>query len=208
MEHHVTYQAYQRTGDEVHCLKNFIRISYLHFLSCLPSHHIDTPTPCHPYCKSSTKYPPQNQLGVKFTPLQTEQKGFSMYRCPKHLYSVHQSLFKAICWWPTVTEHIKIIFSCGKISITYLVLSFLFSCRHNKQQSQKQAGCKVFSSKVSREDNNFHILFCVQHAPRPNREINSTIQNQVHQETHRDFTGDQTSCELFQSFKHIWRGNL
>lgn len=55
---------------------------------------------------------------------------------------------------------------------------------------------------VAREDNSFHTLFSVQQAPRPNREINLTIQNQAYQETHYNFTVE-TSCELFQSFKHI-----
>lgn len=50
---------------------------------------------------------------------------------------------------------------------------------------------------VAREDNNIPTLFRTQQAPRPNREIDPTLQNQVYQETHYNFTVDQTSYELF-----------
>lgn len=81
-----------------------------------------------------------------------------MYRCSKHLYSVHQSLFKAICWWPTVTEHIKIIFSCGKISITYLVLSFLFSSDTVSSKAESKQG--VRSSAVRLVERTITFTYC------------------------------------------------
>jgi len=51
----------------------------------------------------------------------------------------------------------------------------------------------------ARGDSNFHTLFRVQKAPRPNRKINLTIHNQAYQETRYNFTVDQTSCELLSN---------